>query len=404
MSDNEDNNNSSINKFKNLTNFYLKNQKYKNLLIAVSGVFALMACVYAFKEHKKKITLKELDKKEVTIQTAKEAVPGDQLWFNDFEQKLIEEKEAREKELSLTKKMLEATQETLSKANSDISNNIQNELLALKAELENLRKEKTQEIRNIESVLNQKKNELNSNFYKNIGVTSAEERSHNAPQDISGYIPAGSYVTGRLLSGVVASTGVRAEEEPHPITIKLTDNAKLPNNFGYDIKLCHVIGSARGVISSERVFIRLETLSCVDKKQKAIETKISGHVVGPDGIEGIKGEVVSMDTKHLTNAAIAGALGGFANAMQPSNRDTQIRIVNGQKDTQSSFLTNAGNNAVSNLANTVNTLADYHIKFAESIQPVIQIPSATQIELVFLQGVQLGSKNIARVINNERQR
>lgn len=97
-------------------------------------------------------------------------------------------------------------------------------------------------------------------------------------------IPPGSYAKAVLLSAVDASVGVNVASDPQPVVMRLLGDGKLPNNAMSHMKRCHIVGSATGDLSSERVFIRLGTLSCVNTRTQQIsETNIKGYVTGEDG-------------------------------------------------------------------------------------------------------------------------
>lgn len=69
---------------------------------------------------------------------------------------------------------------------------------------------------------------------------------------VEDYLPAGSFVRGRLLTGVYASTGAGAASQPLPMVIRLEDTAVLPNAWRSQVTACHVTASATGDLSSER--------------------------------------------------------------------------------------------------------------------------------------------------------
>lgn len=97
---------------------------------------------------------------------------------------------------------------------------------------------------------------------------------------VEDYLPAGSFVRGRLLTGVYASTGAGAASQPLPMVIRLEDTAVLPNAWRSQVTACHVTASATGDLSSERAFVRLDRLSCVGKKGEALDVRVSGYAVG----------------------------------------------------------------------------------------------------------------------------
>ena len=147
-------------------------------------------------------------------------------------------------------------------------------------------------------------------------VVPLEKNERKQLKTADNYIPAGSFAKAVLLSGVDVSTSLQASADPDPVLIRVVDHGTLPRKFASDLKDCHVIAYAYGDISSERAKMRLETLSCTEiATGEIIETAVAGFVSGPDGKQGIRGEVVSVDSALLGNAFIAGTLGGLANGL-----------------------------------------------------------------------------------------
>ena len=70
--------------------------------------------------------------------------------------------------------------------------------------------------------------------------------------------------------------------------MRLMDNAVLPNQFRSKVKECFVVGAGYGDVSSERAYIRTESLSCITRDGTAIDVPIKGYVAGEDGKAGRK--------------------------------------------------------------------------------------------------------------------
>jgi hypothetical protein len=90
----------------------------------------------------------------------------------------------------------------------------------------------------------------------------AGEANEAQGKTLDNYIPI-SFTRGVLLGGLDAPTGGQAQSNPHPVLLRLDDNAILPNRFRAEVRECFVIGAGYGDISSERAYIRTERLSCV---------------------------------------------------------------------------------------------------------------------------------------------
>jgi hypothetical protein len=59
------------------------------------------------------------------------------------------------------------------------------------------------------------------------------------------------------------------------------------------------------------------------------------------------------------------------------------------------------NNSLSGIGNSADKIADYYIKQAENMSPILLIPGGTKVDVLFTKGVYLGSSDIVKKINNE---
>ncbi len=217
-----------------------------------------------------------------------------------------------------------------------------------------------------------------------------EESSSNV-RDLRSYIPAGSYASAVVISGVDASTGVVSRDNPVPVLVRVTGPAVTAaggSGAGRRINItgCTVLGSAMGDLSSERVYVRLTTLTCIGKGNQVIETPVAGLLAG-SGKAGVRGHVVSREGNLAGKAALAGALGGFADAVSSA---ASIAGSNDGAETVGSVLGGAGAGMVGGAAgNAADRLAEYYIKRAEQYQPVVSLYAGTDVEVVFMEGVSL---------------
>jgi conjugal transfer pilus assembly protein TraB len=217
-----------------------------------------------------------------------------------------------------------------------------------------------------------------------------EENSSNV-RDLRSYIPAGSYAPATIISGVDASTGVVSRDNPVPVLARINGpavTASAGNAAGRQINItgCTVLGSAMGDLSSERVYVRLTSMTCIGKGDQVIETQVAGLVAG-SGKAGVRGNVVSREGNLVSNAAIAGALGGFADALSSA---ASISTANEGAETLGGVMGAAGAGMAGGAGtNAAQTLADYYIKRAEQYQPVVSLYAGTEVEVVFMEGVSL---------------
>jgi len=216
-------------------------------------------------------------------------------------------------------------------------------------------------------------------------------------------IPAGSFARAVLLGGVDASTALTSSSDPRPILIRLIDRGTLPRKFQSDLKDCHIVGSGYGDLSSERVFARLEKLTCIERVSgEIIETEVAGYVTGEDGRAGIKGVVIEKGRGYLAKSVLGGVLQGLAGVFNPS----QPAVINPigtflpKKNTRDKF--NEG--MMSGASGSMDRLSKYYIDRAESIQPIIQIESGRIVDVVFTEGADIGSSRIKEKLSIKRER
>jgi conjugal transfer pilus assembly protein TraB len=206
--------------------------------------------------------------------------------------------------------------------------------------------------------------------------------------NIESFLPVG-FVRAELLGGLDAPTGGQAQSNPHPVLLRLADTAVLPNRARGKIKECFVIGAGYGDISSERAFIRTESLSCVRMDGSTLQVKIQGSVFGEDGKAGMRGRVVTKQGQMLANALLAGIVGGigqgFANSGTTVTTSALGSVATSQGDTREQMRRGIGTGT----GRALDQLAQYYIKLAEQTFPVIEIDAGRQVDIVITKGVKL---------------
>jgi conjugal transfer pilus assembly protein TraB len=221
--------------------------------------------------------------------------------------------------------------------------------------------------------------------FKLAAVEDEDEADVSPGRSLKNYIPAGSYAPAVVLSGADAATNVSDRENPTPVLFRITGPAitaaRGKRSGRVQVTGCTVQGSAVGDLSSERVKVRLISLTCLKRNGEVIETEVSGYMVGA-GKAGARGRVVSREGPQLRNAAAAGALESLGKSLQRRNSSSADDV---QQATEN-ILSEIGAGGVGKAANT---LSEYYIKRAEQYQPVVTLNGGTKVELVFLEGVSL---------------
>jgi conjugal transfer pilus assembly protein TraB len=144
---------------------------------------------------------------------------------------------------------------------------------------------------------------------------------------------------------------------------------------------------AIGDVSSERAYIRTESLSCVTREGTAIDVPIKGYVAGEDGKAGMRGRLVSKQGQLLANALLAGVASGIGQAFQQSSTTMSVSplgatsTVEPGKQFEAGFGTGVGK--------ALDRLAQYYISLAEKVFPVIEIDAGRTVDVVITQGISL---------------
>ena len=214
-----------------------------------------------------------------------------------------------------------------------------------------------------------------------------------APQTIDTYLPV-SFTRGVLLGGLDAPTGGQSQTNPHPILIRLSDNSVLPNRFRAEYRECFVIAAGYGDISSERAYLRTESLSCVRADGTALEVRIQGSVYGEDGKVGMRGRLVTKQGQMLANALMAGVVSGIGQGISTANTTYSTSALGQVATTGGSDALRAG--LGSGVGKALDRLAQYYIKLAEQTFPVIEVDAGREIDVVITKGVRIEGVDTAK--------
>jgi conjugal transfer pilus assembly protein TraB len=242
---------------------------------------------------------------------------------------------------------------------------------------------------------------------KKISLTLRNARSDRLLKTVDNTIPAGAFAKAVLLGGVDASASIQASSDPRPALLRLTDSGTLPRRFASDLKGCHALAACYGDISSERVFMRLETLTCTERKTgEIIEVKVQGYVAGEDGRAGVRGSLVDRAGESMRNAMVGGFLGGIGEFLSQPHSAMTFMPMAGMAQTASTPMMSMGSmvkhGAGKGISNALDKYADFYIKRAEQVQPVIQVAAGREVDVVFTQGVSIEDSAWRQVMGRAR--
>lgn len=233
----------------------------------------------------------------------------------------------------------------------------------------------------------------------NIGHISLEEDEEDE-KNVEEYVTSGSFARAVLMTGVVVGTGTNSASSPEPIMLRLVDNGIFSKEYNTkQLKEAILIGSCSGDISSERARCRLETISLVNRDGSIIERSVKGWLIGEDGRPGVRGVIVDRSSDVARMAVVNGVLGGMAQFFQnqATNSVFPISPITGQQNALKGSKALQGG-AYAGAGNALEKLADFAIKRAEGMSPVIMISSGRVVDVVFRKGFSL--KKDIEVVKN----
>ena len=234
---------------------------------------------------------------------------------------------------------------------------------------------------------------------RSIGNEQPNEADGKDEKEQEVFLPAGSIMSGALITGLDAPTGTKARQDPFPVLLRIKKEAVLPNRFRADVRECFLIASAFGDMSSERAYMRAETISCVRDDGGVIETGMDAYAAGEDGKAGVRGRLISKQGAILARSLAAGFMQGVSEAFSvrqvPSINVTGTGSSGSNKGVVDPVYQQAFNSqalqgaAIGGVGSALERIADFYLEMAENLYPVIEVDAAREVDFIVKKGVQL---------------
>ena len=373
------------------------NHKRTVLLYIVGFIFFILIVVFLLSLD---TTNKDDDKAKNSVMEISVPVDTDFIdrnWKNSYE---TEQKDLRSKnkdlqeELDQMKKQLSTIQEKNLKSQEEMHRQVQEQI--------------DWQMKEFRETVGTKSGNLLNNHEKErkivrheINLTRPIGERKNVVNTIDNTIPAGSFAKAYLMHGVAAPAGVSSPSDPLPLMFELIDDLKLPQKMRKNLKDCRVTGNSYGNLSAEKIYVRLEKMSCINKKTgEIIVTDLVGYVV--DGDIGIKGTVISRDFKYLQNGFVGGIFSGLGKTLGQTNTVSPLFSMNGQISaipTGEAFKSGMAEGSSSSL----DRLSKYYLDRAESLHPVVHAPAGIIVDLVLKENAVIGSTMNRKTIAEEKK-
>lgn len=224
------------------------------------------------------------------------------------------------------------------------------------------------------------------------GTGSPVPKGNTVYTDSANYLPPNSIAVAKVIVGVDAAAGVQSQTDPLPVVLRITGPARSVYDNGRllttNIAGCLVNGAARGDLSSEKVYVKLQRMTCPQPNGRYAVSDVKGFIAF-GGKTGVRGRVVSREGSLIGQAFLAGLAGGFGRGFSANTNSilqgTNVN-VNGQRQKLGPGEILQGGLG-EGVATSADTVSKYLIERAEQYQPVIEMPTGIDVEIVFLEGV-----------------
>ncbi|MDT0510206.1 TraB/VirB10 family protein [Novosphingobium sp. MMS21-SN21R] len=224
------------------------------------------------------------------------------------------------------------------------------------------------------------------------GTGSPVPKSNTVFTDSANYLPPNSIAVAKVIVGVDAAAGVQSQTDPLPVVLRITGPARSVYDNGRllttNIAGCLVNGAARGDLSSEKVYVKLQRMTCPQPNGRYAVSDVKGFIAF-GGKTGVRGRVVSREGSLIGQAFLAGLAGGFGRGFSANTNTTLTGTnvnVNGQRQKLGTGDILEGGLG-EGIATSGDMVSKYLIERAEQYQPVIEMPTGIDVEIVFLEGV-----------------
>jgi conjugal transfer pilus assembly protein TraB len=211
-------------------------------------------------------------------------------------------------------------------------------------------------------------------------------------EDSPDYLPPNSYAPARVIVGVDASAGVSSQTDPLPVVLRITGPARSVMKNGKILTTritgCVVNGAARGDLSSEKVYVKLAKMTCDQPGGRVAVSEVKGFISFA-GKSGVRGRVVSREGSLISQALLAGIIGGFGRGFSANANSVFSGVTTGASGERSKLSGGdiLGGGIGQGAGDAADTVSKYLIERAEQYQPVVEMPTGIDVEIVFLDGV-----------------
>ena len=197
-------------------------------------------------------------------------------------------------------------------------------------------------------------------------------------------LPAGSFVKATVVSGVEANT-----LEPYPVLLQLEYAFTGPNRTRIDLSNCFMIAKARANLSTERVIMETDLISCVRENGEHFKSAARGYTAGEDSTFGSTGTFISKQGQVLLAAVLANIAKNAGEAVALAQTTTTL----GGSDRAAAATNVTGNQAAfvgcKAVVDGAAMIAQWYLDYAKQLLPSIGIGSGQTVHVVMLESIRV---------------
>jgi conjugal transfer pilus assembly protein TraB len=214
-----------------------------------------------------------------------------------------------------------------------------------------------------------------------FAVSSESESVADGGQTV---LPAGSFVRAKVVSGVEANA-----LEPYPVLLHLQEAFTGPNKTRIDLSNCFMIAKARANLSTERVIMETDTISCVRDSGEHFKTQARGYTAGDDSSFGSTGTFISKQGQVLLAAVLANIAKNAGEAVALAQQSTAVVGID-----KAATATNVTGDkgafvAGKSMVDASATVAQWYLDYAKQLIPSIGIGSGQRVHVVMLDTIRV---------------
>lgn len=215
----------------------------------------------------------------------------------------------------------------------------------------------------------------------NVSITARDEADSTMT-----VLPAGSFVLAKVISGVEAN-----QNEPYPVLLQLEYAFTGPNKTKINLANCFMIAKARANLSTERVIMETDTLSCVKENGEHYKVSARGYTAGEDSTFGSTGTFISKQGQILLASILANIAKNAGDAVATAQQTTQVVAGNAGAPASATNVTGekAAYVAGKSVVDAASMIAQWYLDYAKQLVPSIGIGSGQIVHVIMLDTIRV---------------